>query len=320
MSKGPASNSLPPLTFIPLFQKRIWGGRRLEELFGKELPAGERIGESWEIVDRPEAQSVVRDGAWQGRTLHELWCEERSDVFGGIEDSPRFPLFVKLLDAAEKLSVQVHPPAALAGSLGGEPKTEFWYIAAARPGAELYVGLRNESTRDDFEAALATGTVDQHLHRIAVRTGDAMFLPSGRVHAIGGGNVIVEIQQNSDTTYRVFDWNRTGEDGQPRALHVAESMQSIDFTDCEPALVETDSETLVQHPLFVVEKWDLTEPRAVSPAGTFAIVGCLSGEVQCAGAHLRAGEFFLVPACLRERDLAPSATDTSLLRVSLPQT
>ncbi|MGI8437525.1 MAG: type I phosphomannose isomerase catalytic subunit [Chthoniobacterales bacterium] len=320
MSKVTTSHSLLPLTFVPLFKKRIWGGRRLEELFGKKLPANERIGESWEIVDRPEAQSVVRDGTWQGRTVHELWREERGDIFGDIADAPRFPLFVKLLDAAEKLSVQVHPPAALADSLGGEPKTEFWYIAAAQPGAELYVGLRNESTRDDFEAALANGTVDQHLHRISVRTGDAMFLPSGRVHAIGGGNVIVEIQQNSDTTYRVFDWNRTGEDGQPRALHVSESLQSIDFSDYEPALAGAEGETLVRHPLFAVEKWELTAPRPVSPAGTFAIVGCLSGEVRCAGVRLRAGEFFLVPACLRERDLAPGATDTSLLRVSLPQT
>src|SRR5436853_6494941 len=137
------ANLNSPLGFEPIFQERIWGGRKLAELFEKNLPAGKRIGESWEIVDRPEAQSVVTNGPWKGKTLHELWSQHRTEVFGHVPDTPRFPVLIKLLDAQEKLSLQVHPPAAIAPKLGGEPKTEFWYVAQAGPDAELYVGFKN---------------------------------------------------------------------------------------------------------------------------------------------------------------------------------
>ncbi|HEX8281160.1 MAG TPA: type I phosphomannose isomerase catalytic subunit, partial [Chthoniobacterales bacterium] len=249
-----------PLVFRPIFKERVWGGRRLQELFGKELPEG-RIGESWEIVDRADDQSVVLNGALAGHTLHELWTEHRSAIFGKIADGPRFPLLIKLLDAADKLSLQVHPGTELATEMKAEPKTEFWYIAHAVPGAELYVGLKRHSSQPAIEEALQTGTVEDHVHRCSVCTGDAMFLPSGRMHAIGAGNVIVEIQQNSDTTYRVFDWNRVDADGEPRELHVTESLRAIDFEDYEPALVRPAGETLVRDPLFHIEKWTLTESR-----------------------------------------------------------
>ncbi len=130
-----------PIVFEPIFVERIWGGRRLESEFGKKLLPNTRIGESWEIVDRPEAQSIVRDGALRGKTLHELWTQHRRSIFGDVPDSPRFPLLVKLLDAREKLSLQVHPPEKMAAELAGEPKTEFWYVAAADPDARLFVGL-----------------------------------------------------------------------------------------------------------------------------------------------------------------------------------
>jgi mannose-6-phosphate isomerase len=147
-----------------------------------------------------------------------------------------------------------------------------------------------------------------------------MFLPSGRMHAIGAGLVIVEIQQNSDTTYRVFDWNRTDENGQPRGLHVDESMRSIDFEDYEPALVTPDGETLVRHPLFSVHKWPLSEARPAAPAGTFAIVVCLSGEAACAGVSLRPGQFLLVPASLTTRTIEPQANETTVLRITAGET
>ena len=306
-----------PLIFKSIFMERIWGGRQLETLFGKALPAGKRIGESWEIVDRPEAQSVVRNGAWRGTTLHDLWKSHRSACFGDIGDAPRFPILIKLLDAAEKLSLQVHPPAELAEELGGEPKTEFWYIASALPEAELYVGMRRDSSRAAFEEAIASGNAEEHVHRVPVKTGDGMFLPSGRVHAIGAGNVIVEVQQNSDTTYRVFDWNRTDESGNPRTLHVDESLRCIDFDDCEPSLVDPDREELVRHSLFRIEKWSLDTPRQVAPRGEFAIVCCLSGSVRCSGVSIAPGEFFLAPATMDERMLEPAAPDTSLLRVTV---
>jgi len=144
-----------------------------------------------------------------------------------------------LLDAREKLSLQVHPPAHKAAALGGEPKTEMWYIADAAPDADLFVGLKRGVTRAEFEQKISTGEVAGCFHRVPVKRGDAMFLPSGRVHAIGAGLVIFEIQQNSDTTYRVFDWNRVGLDGKPRELHVPQSLASIDFDDFEPALVNS---------------------------------------------------------------------------------
>ena len=190
-----------PLTFQPIFIERMWGGRRLESEFHKKLPPRKRIGESWEIVDRSEAQSVVTGGPLGGRTLHELWTQQREEIFGDLADTPRFPLLIKILDAQEKLSLQVHPPENVASKLGGEPKSEFWYVAAANPDAEVFVGFREPITRDMFEEKLRNGTVIDYIHKIAVRAGDAIFLPAGRVHAIGAGNLLIEIQQNSDTTY-----------------------------------------------------------------------------------------------------------------------
>ncbi len=310
---------LQPLVFRPLFMERVWGGRRLASLYRKQLPAHARIGESWEIVDRPEAQSVVAAGPLRERTLHDLWLENRAAIFGEVSDAPRFPLLIKLLDAAEKLSLQVHPPADVAAELGGEAKTEFWYIAEASPSAELYVGLREESSRAQLEKALSSNAVAEHVHTIRVRAGDAMFLPSGRMHAIGAGNLIVEIQENSDTTYRVFDWNRKDEHGKTRELHLEQALRSIDFNDRAPALVAPVDESLVRHSLFAVEKWELTDERAAAPLGKFSIIACLTGELICAGTILRPGEFFLVPASLRDRALKPAATGTTLLQITIPE-
>ncbi len=300
--------------------ERIWGGRKLESFYGKRLPAVAPIGESWEIVDRPEAQSVVDDGPWRGRTLHDLWEHDREKVFGHIADAERFPLLVKLLDAHEKLSVQVHPPAEVAAALGGEPKTEFWYIAEATAAAELFVGLKPESSRAAFEQAIADGSADQHLHRVPVKTDDAMFLPSGRLHAIGAGNLIVEIQQNSDTTYRVFDWNRIDAAGAPRTLHIAESLQAIDWADRAPELAKPDCEALLRHQLFHIDKWVLATARKATTRGQFAIICCLTGALECAGVTLNPGSFFLVPASLTDNTLRPLVTGTTLLRVTIPAT
>ena len=177
--------------------ERIWGGRKLAELFGKKLPPNKSIGESWEIVDRPEAQSVVSNGPLKGKTLHELWSQHRQEIFGDVPEAPRFPLLIKLLDAQEKLSLQVHPPEKIAAKLGGEPKTESWYVASAEPDAELFVGFRKPITRDQFGKSLRDGAAAADVHTIRVKSGDVMFLPAGRIHAVGAGNVLVEVQQNS---------------------------------------------------------------------------------------------------------------------------
>ena len=309
-----------PLIFKPVFIERMWGGRRLESTFHKKLPPQKRIGESWEIVDRPEAQSVVAGGPLRGKTLHELWTQRRKEIFGDVPDTPRFPLLIKILDAHEKLSLQVHPPENLASRLGGEPKSEFWYVVTADPDAEVLLGFRGPITRDKFEERLLNGTLIDHVHRIAVRAGDAVFLPAGRVHAVGAGNLLIEIQQNSDTTYRVFDWNRIEPaTGTKRDLHVEQAIQCIDFDDIQPKLIEPRGELLVSYRLFEIQKWNLDEARDAAPLGQFAIVSCLTGNVSCANAKFAPGQVFLIPVHLEDRQLKPLALDTSLLRVTIPK-
>lgn len=307
-----------PLVFEPLFMERVWGGRRLESLFAKRLPPTARIGESWELVDREDAQSVVHEGPLRGATLNQLWTENREPIFGAdLPDTPRFPLLFKLLDAQDRLSVQVHPPARVAPQLGGEPKTEMWYILDALSGSELYAGLQRGVTRSAFEQALGGGNVADLIHRIPVKAGDAIFIPSGRIHAIGAGNLIFEAQQNSDTTYRVFDWNRLGLDGKPRALHIGESLQSTDFDDIEPQLAQPAGEALVDCELFRVERWALDGPRRFG-GSRFAVYCVVSGRLDCAGREFSPGDFFLVPASLPSAELRPLAAGTSVLRTTMP--
>jgi mannose-6-phosphate isomerase len=309
------------LTFEPLPMERVWGGRELERVYRRRLPdPAARYGESWELVDRPDQQSVVNEGPWAGRTLHELWSEHRAEWFGdGLEGAgERFPLLVKILDARDDLSLQVHPPAAVAPALGGEPKTEMWYVAAADPGAKLYAGLHRGVTREDFEQALAAGTVADTVRALQPRAGESIFIPSGRLHAIGAGLLIHEIQQNSDTTYRVFDWNRPGLDGKPRALHVAESLASIDFADFEPTMDLPRGQVLAECAHFRVEKLPLADGQAAGAAQAerFAILSLVEGELEsAAGRVFPAGSLVLLPrgaAPLRARGGALA------LRTTLP--
>jgi mannose-6-phosphate isomerase len=298
--------------------ERVWGGRRLETMLGKRLQPGVRIGESWEIVDREDAQSVVHEGQLRGLTLNELWTGQRETIFGpGLPDSPRFPLLFKILDAQDRLSVQVHPPADVAVRLGGEPKTEMWYILDALLESDLYAGLKQGVTRADFEQALHKGEVAEQIHGFSIKAGDTMFIPSGRIHAIGAGNLIIEVQQNSDTTYRVFDWNRLGLNGEPRELHVAESMESIDFADAEPGLAQPQGETLVECEYFRVEKWHLDQPRESTGRG-FAIFSVVDGAVRCGGREFARGAFFLLPANAQDRMIEPAAPGASVLRTTIP--
>lgn len=310
-----------PIVFEPVFQERVWGGRMLEQLFAKRLPPATPIGESWEVVDREEAQSHVDGGRFAGCTLHDLWRDRREEVFGqeyARHPAARFPLLIKLLDARQKLSVQVHPPSASAEQLGGEPKTEMWHVLAADEGADIYAGLRNGVQRGEFERALGDGGVAELLHRIPTSAGDTIFIPSGRIHAIGAGNVILEIQQNSDTTYRVFDWNRVGLDGNPRELHIEQSMQSIDFEDYEPALQSARSGQLVVDPLFVVERLELPSAGLHHAPGRFAIVFCLDGALVCGAHSYQPGQFLLLPAD-SELSLRPeSGGHAAVVRTTLP--
>lgn len=311
-----------PLTFRPLYYERPWGGRALERLYGRSLPdADTPIGESWEIVDREDSQSVVAAGPLAGLTLHELWRDHRREIFGEsalAHSSPRFPLLIKILDAADTLSIQVHPPASVAAQLGGEPKTEMWFIAEAQPDAVLWVGVTPDVDRNGFEQALASGTVAEKIPRLPVKTGDSIFIPSGRLHAIGAGLVIFEIQQNSDTTYRVFDWNRPGLDGRPRALHVTESLACIDFTDTAPALNPAGTTTLADCSLFKVDHHHLAPDTPFDPPG-FRLVGIVTGTMEINAESHGPGTFCLIPASrAADNSLVAGSNGASFLEISLP--
>jgi len=309
------------ITFTPLYMERVWGGRELETIYGRKLPHPDHpFGESWEMTDRAEEQSVVDSGNFKGVTLGELWQEKRAEIFGSnFEDSERFPLLIKILDARDELSIQVHPPADIAPDLGGEPKTEMWYIADAAPGAKLYVGMKKGATRADFKKAISNGTVDQVVHAITPKTGDSIFIPSGRLHAIGAGFLIYEIQQNSDTTYRVFDWNRVGLDGAPRELHIEESMRCINFDDIEPSMDTPDGDTLASCPYFKVDQLDLQPGASLGNPDPerFSIVTIVSGEIQSAdGRKHKAGDFLLQP-----RNAAPLTAlgKAKILQTTIPR-
>ena len=313
---------LEPLSFAPLYQDRVWGGRAMEKRLNRAIPPDRLIGESWEIVDRPEAQSVVVDGTFAGMTLHQLWMEHRQEIFGiGPVPGP-FPLLLKILDAREALSIQVHPPERIAASLHGEPKTEMWYIAHAEPGSVLHAGLRSAGvTPEAFRSALETGPAEGLIHVIQPRSSDVLFIPSGRLHAIGAGLLIYEIQENSDTTYRVYDWNRAGLDGKPRELHLDPAMRSIDFDDVTPGVALPQGETLVSCRQFDVARWDLgpSHFRNLEP-DRFAIFTVLHGPVRCGGREFPTGAFFLVPASgAAHMPLQAGPSGASVLRTTLPR-
>ncbi len=235
------------LRLKPLYQERVWGGRALQTSLGRALPGEDRpIGESWEIVDRPEAQSVIVGGTWDGLTLRAALARDTAQIMGPTWDASRpFPILVKWLDCRERLSLQVHPPAAVAPQLKGEPKTENWFIADCGPSSHLIVGLKRGVTRDQFAAAIENTTLETCVHRFPVSVGDSILVHSGQVHAIDGGNLILEIQQNSDTTYRVYDWGRVGLDGKPRQMHIQESLLSIKWDDFEPSPVRAEQTAAV---------------------------------------------------------------------------
>ncbi len=291
----------PFLNFKPIYQERVWGGRALESFLGRKLPGSAPIGESWELVDRPEAQSVVTNGPWAGRSLREVIASHAAIIMGSVwpKDRP-FPILVKWLDCRERLSLQVHPPASIAARLGGEPKTENWYIARAEPGAAVLAGLKPGVDAARFRAALKDNTAESLVHRLPTVAGDSLLIHSGVMHAIDGGNFILEIQQNSDTTYRVYDWGRVGLDGKPRAMHVEESMASLEAnTAAAPRLVRTaDKVTVVAEcQEFRITRHRLARgERLAFAAGEQArIFSVVEGTLTADGATLRVGDNVLLP-------------------------
>ena len=307
-----------PITFQPLYKTRVWGGRMLQSRYKRTLPDEQPYGESWELVDREDDQSVVTSRNYVGKTLNELWTHHRKEVFGeGMPDSERFPILIKILDCQDDLSIQVHPPVELAPSLNGEPKTEMWYLAGAEERAGLYIGFKAGVTRAQFEQSIKEGTVENYVHRIAPKEGESIFIPSGRLHAIGGGNLIFEIQQNSDTTYRVFDWNRVGLDGQPRDLHIDESLASIDFNDFEPEMDTPTGNTLAACEYFQTDEFKIaTDETIANPTkDAFSILAIISGQLKSDSSVHHPGDFLLLA-----KGAAPlvATEDSVVLQVTLP--
>lgn len=307
---------LYPLLFNPILKERIWGGRRLEELFNRDLPEA-RIGESWDVACHENGTSIVSNGDLKGRSLDELIKRYGSQLMGYAFDEKslsKFPLLIKMLDASDVLSVQVHPDDNYAavhenGELG---KTEMWYIVDAKPGAYLYYGVKPGIGAEEFRKAILGGDVEPYLVTQEVKKGDVLYIPSGMVHAIGSGIVICEIQQNSDTTYRVFDWNRLDDRGNPRQLHIDKALDVIDFegryssekTSGIEVQVEENSRTyLVACPYFAVEKLDVkTSVGEMADGEKFYILTVIDGEgsIKYDGGNqsFRSGDSIMIPATL----------------------
>lgn len=302
-------DALYPLLFAPIYQDYLWGGTRIRERYGRAVKF-DRCAESWELCDRPEGQSIVRNGPLAGTSLSDLLRTQPTELMGAGFRGRTFPLLVKILDAKQTLSVQVHPDDATAARFGGEAKTEMWCLLDAAPSACVYAGLRPGTDEPLFRRALQAGGVEALLTREPVSPGDAIFIAGGRMHAVGAGCLILEIQQNSNTTYRVFDWNRVGSDGKPRALQIDEAMRVTRWDDPLPSRLTAQPlpgdaacrrVLLAQCPYFETERWDLSARASWTGASAGCrIVFVATGRVQVqdAGGHaeLDPGTTCLIPA------------------------
>ena len=325
------ATELYPLQFKPVYKDYLWGGQEIIQKFHRPMPPGV-YAESWEVSDRTDGMGVVSNGALAGTTFRALVQRFGAQLMGTKATTPGFPLLIKLIDAREKLSVQVHPDDESARKFGGEAKTEMWYVLDAKPGSALYCGLKPGVTRANLEQAIQSRQVETLLNRIPVQAGDAVYVPGGRVHAIDAGCLIFEVQQNSNTTYRVYDWGRVGLDGKARPLHVTEALRVINWNDAGSAKVQpvqlvaqggTLVERLVSSPYFRVERYRLADPCTCrGDGGSFRIFFVMSGRVQISLAGheeiLTPGTTCLVPAAVAECPLDPVDGPVTLLRITLP--
>ena len=327
-----------PLSFHPIFKARVWGGRQIEEVLSRSLPGDGRFGESWEISGLQEHVSLVEDGPHAGRTLTELWNSHRRELCGKELPEDSFPLLFKWLDCHDWLSVQVHPDDQFAQKRLGQPrgKSEAWIILRADSTARIYAGLKHGVTREVLLRHISAGTVDQCLHSFTPRPGDCVSFPAGTVHAAGGGLLIAEVQQSSDTTFRLFDWNRSGPDGVSRPLHVDLALEAIDWTQgpvspsCPRSISSapegSTGEVLVDSSQFVIERHTLSQTWNAPHAGLMTVWMVLAGQVRLNQQDaqyerdLATGQTVLVPAAAGTTTWTPSGQEGSatLLCVHLP--
>ncbi len=320
-----------PLRFEPLFRRYLWGGRRLGTMLGKTIGPGEDYAESWELVDHGADQSVVAAGPLQGLTLHELVMQHGEELFGRDAGQAQFPLLFKFLDCNRTLSVQVHPNDEQGARLDPPDlgKTEAWVVLAAEPGSKIYAGLKPGVTREVLSAAIAAVTCETCLHEFEPTVGDCVFIKAGTIHALGAGLVIAEIQQASDTTFRLFDWNRVDAEGKPRQLHIAESLAVTDFlrgpvAPQQPAATDSPQrERLVECDKFVLDRLRIAKPQAAKVGGDerFHLLVPLTGAITVSGdavhAPLSLGNTCLVPAAAGKVELEPRG-EAVVLDIYLP--
>ena len=320
-----------PLLLQPVYMDYIWGGNRISQRYGR-LNTPKVCAESWEIADRPEGMSTVINGAHKGRTLQDLVKSMKHDLLGKKVNSDRFPLLIKMIDAKKDLSVQVHPNNKNASLTSGEAKTEMWYILDAEPNAMIYAGMKPGITQPAFEAALAANSLESTvLAKVPAKPGRTIFVPGGRIHAIGAGCLLLEIQQNSNTTYRVHDWGRVGKDGTPRELHLEKALKVIDWNNSSPELMparplESESNnqwwSIIDCPFFKTNRIELRHPEEVSHDGSsfhalFVTKGTALIGANGIMASAKAGTSCLVPAAATNYTITPLAGSATVIQITL---
>ena len=318
-----------PLLFQPNFHTVVWGGHQLRPYKGLE-PTDEPIGESWEVSAVPSSTSIISNGEWSGRDLVSVIREYPDAILGKTVNKKyggQLPLLVKFIDAERDLSIQVHPNDEMArrehGKMG---KSEMWYVIRADEGSHLYAGFRRQITPDEYERRIADGTITEVLADHPVKAGDVFYLPAGRIHAICGGILLAEVQQSSDVTYRIYDYNRPGMDGKPRELHTELAAKALDYRverNYRTEYTETDNRAvqIIDSPYFDVRVMEITTPfhRNLLKYDSFIITMCISGDckirVRSNGDEitLREGHSTLIPAAIADYDVLPLGRSTRLL-------
>ncbi len=321
---------LYPLQFRPVLKRYIWGGRGLGELLGKPIGEGSDYAESWEVADHPQGQSIVANGPLAGTSISELVATRGRELFGKHDVPSRFPLIFKLLDSHHDLSVQVHPNDVAAAKLDPPDlgKTEAWVILSAAPGGKVYAGLKKGCDFARFSQALREGRAAEQMHSFEPQPGDCIFIPAGTIHALGAGLMVAEIQQASDTTYRLYDWGRVGTDGKPRALHIEQGLASIDFSAVEvmpqasqPSL-QPGCECLVTCEKFSLNRWRIDRETQIGGDNRFHILSVVQGNLKLTSeaetTDMPRGQTVLIPASVPAVTLQPVDDAAVVLEMKLP--
>jgi mannose-6-phosphate isomerase len=313
-----------PLRFHPVMRRYLWGGRRLESSLNKSLGSGNDWAESWEVCDLDNFQSVVIGGPCAGSTLHQLVMEQGEQLLGKHYPQAQFPLLLKFLDASHTLSVQVHPNNDYAGKLSPPAvgKSEAWVVLESAPGSQIIAGLKPGVDRKALTTAIEEKRCQEYLHSFHPQPGDCIFLPAGTVHALGEGILVIEIQQPSDVTYRLFDWNRLSSDGRPRPLHISQGLDVADFTNGpvipqRPRATEREQvKRLVECDFFVMDRWTFDSPLSAGGDDRCHVLTVLEGSVEVPGdvaaLPLEKGQTILLPAALPPTFLKPNGPSVLL--------